>query len=254
MQTTFAGSSQPAPIKLEVIYEPAGRAREYAARAANLFAGCQHGCIYCYAPSATRKTRHSFSMATPRANILAKLESDLKKLSGQEIEPVLMSFTCDPCQPCEAETETTRKAIKLFRKYNVPFQILTKGGMRAARDFDLYGPKDVFASSLTFIDPSDSAEWEPMAASPEDRFEAIKLAHSKGIKTWASLEPVIKPDQSLQIIEDMHEYVDLFKVGTLNHNTLSKTIDWADFGHRAVSLLKHYQKEYYIKDDLRRYL
>ena len=193
-------------------------------------------------------------MAAPRANILAKLESDLRKLSGQAIEPVLMSFTCDPYQPCEAETETTRKAIKLFRKYNVPFQILTKGGMRAARDFDLYGPKDVFASSLTFINPEDSAEWEPLAASPEDRSKAIKLAHSKGIKTWASLEPVINPDQSLQIIGDMHEYVDLFKVGTLNHNALSKTIDWADFGHRAVSLLKHYHKEYYIKDDLRRYL
>jgi len=239
---------------LTVIYEPKGRAREYAAMAANLFAGCEHGCLYCYAPSATRKTRESFAKAAPRQDILHKLELDLRQLGGHDIEPVLMSFTCDPYQPCEAETETTRKAIKLFRKYNVPFQILTKGGTRAVRDFDQYGPKDVFASSLTFVESKDSLEWEPNAALPEDRMLAIKKAHAKGIKTWASLEPVIKPDQSLQIIEEMHEYVDLFKVGTLNHNALSKTIDWADFGHRAVSLLKHYHKEYYIKDDLRRYL
>jgi len=253
MQTTF-GARTIAPSKLEVIYEPAGRAREYAARAANLFSGCEHGCIYCYAPSATRKTRESFSRATPRANIFGKLESDLKKLSGMFIEPVLMSFTCDPYQPCESATETTRKAIKLFRKYGVPFQVLTKGGMRAARDFELYGPNDVFASTLTFIDAADSLKWEPIAAKPEDRFKAIKLAHSKGIKTWVSLEPVIDPSQTLQIIKDMHEHVDLFKVGKLNHNTLGKSIDWADFGHKAIDRLKHYGKEFYIKNDLRVYL
>ena len=38
-----------------LIYEPSGRAREYAPLALNLYNGCPHGCTYCYAPAATHK-------------------------------------------------------------------------------------------------------------------------------------------------------------------------------------------------------
>jgi DNA repair photolyase len=237
---------------LTVIYEPAGRAREYAARAVNLFSGCDHGCAYCYAPGATHKTREAFYRASVRVCILRKLEADCASLAGREIEPVLMSFTCDPYQNCEGGI--TRKAIEIFRRHNVPFQILTKGGMRAARDFDLYSQRDVFASTLTFTDPVKSREWEPGAALPEDRFEAVRTAHRAGIKTWVSLEPVIDPAQSLEIIEIMHPYVDLLKIGTWNHDARAKAIDWRRFGTEAVERLGELGKDYYIKDDLRKHL
>jgi len=253
-QSSLFGLPQKSIPKLQVIYEPKGRAKEYAARAANLFSGCGHGCLYCYAPSATRKTREDFINASPRHDILQKLEADLKQLTGQDIEPVLMSFTCDPYQPCEGETQLTRKAIELFRKYDVPFQVLTKGGMRSARDFNFYGQKDVFASSLTFLDPVKSLEWEPKAALPEDRIEAIKMAHDMQIKTWVSLEPVIDPAESLEIIRQTHEFVDLYKIGTLNHHPAGKLIDWAEFGRNVVELLEKLHKKSYIKEDLRKYL
>jgi DNA repair photolyase len=35
-----------------VIYEPKGKAGEYAPLALNLYAGCSHGCTYCFAPTA----------------------------------------------------------------------------------------------------------------------------------------------------------------------------------------------------------
>ncbi|MCK9185690.1 MAG: hypothetical protein M0Q16_10020 [Candidatus Cloacimonetes bacterium] len=240
--------------KLQVIYEPAGRAREYAARAANLYSGCDHRCLYCYAPRAVHKTVQAFSVVSERQNILRKLEEDCKALSGVDIEPVLLSFTCDPYSRFDEVHGLTRKALQIFRKHDVSFQVLTKGGVRAARDFDLYGPKDVFASTLTFIDPEKSQEWEPGAALPEDRFEAARRAHDMGIRTWVSLEPVICPAESLQIIDLMEPYVDLFKVGTLNHHQLGKTIDWKSFGTEAIRKLQKYNKNYYIKEDLRAYL
>lgn len=240
--------------KLQVIYEPAGRAREYAARAVNLYSGCDHGCLYCYAPLATHKTREGFGVVSERMCILRKLEADCALLSGADIEPVLLSFTCDPYSRFDVAQCLTRKALQIFRKHNVPFQVLTKGGMRAARDFDLYGPRDVFASTLTFVDPAKSREWEPGAALPDDRFEAIRTAHDMGIRTWVSLEPVISPSESLQIIDLVEPYVDLFKVGTLNHHALGKTINWRAFGTDAVRKLKRYNKDYYIKDDLRAYM
>ncbi len=241
--------------KLQVVYEPAGRAREYAALAANLYSGCDHGCKYCYAPAATRKTIENFATVSERFGILSKLEADCKLLKGAKVEPVLLSFTCDPYSNFDVEHKLTRRAIQIFKRYNIAFQVLTKGGSRAKRDFDLYNIfKDIFASTLTFIDEKQSLEWEPNAATPVDRMQAVKDAHTLGIKTWVSLEPVIDPVQSLQIIEEMHEYVDLFKVGTLNHHAIAKSIDWRKFGNDAIKRLEYYNKQYYIKDDLRAYL
>lgn len=149
---------------------------------------------------------------------------------------------------------TVRKTLELFTKYNINFQMLTKGGSKAKRDFDLYKKGDAFASTLTFVDEEKSKEWEVNASSPNDRMETLKFAHSMGIETWVSLEPVIEPSESLKIIELTHEFVDLYKIGILNYNELSKTLDCKDFGTKAIKLLEKYNKKYYIKDDLKKYL
>ena len=95
----------------------------------------------------------------------------------------------------------------------------------------------------------ESAELEPGAASPSDRAKALRLAHSLGIRTWVSLEPVIKPEDTLALIRCTHEYVDLYKVGKLNHR--ANDTDWKAFGIAAEALLKERGKAHYIKHDLR---
>jgi len=251
-------------VSTSLIYEPAGRAREYAPLALNLYNGCAHGCTYCYAPAACRKDRADFhARPVPRVDVIAKLERELAKdievgmqrMNGQK-DPVLLCFTCDPYQPLAAETNVTRRAIELLHEYGYPVHILTKGGTRAVPDFDLLGTHDhdAFASTLTFLARADSEQWEPHAALPADRLEAIALADARGIATWVSLEPVIDPEQSLEIIRRTYEHVDLFKVGTLNHYKLAATIDWRAFARQAVDLLEKLGARYYIKKDLRRYL
>ena len=245
-------------------YEPAGRAREYAPLALNLYRGCSHGCLYCYAPNACRADRAAFHASpAPRIDVISKLERELAKgthvrlqLTSGERDSVLLCFTTDPYQPLAAETGITRRAIELLHEHGYPVHVLTKGGMRAAADFDLLGslPGDAFATTLTFLDPADSAHWEPGAASPADRMAAMTEAHVLGIPTWVSLEPVIDPEQTLAVIRATHSYVDLFKVGTLNHHELAKTIDWPDFARRAVGLLEELGAAYYLKNDLRRHL
>ena len=164
---------------------------------------------------------------------------------------MLLSFTTDPYQPLDEEIGLTRRAIELLHGHGMFVEVLTKGGMRAARDFDLLGPKDAFASTLTFLDEGRSKEWEPRAALPTDRIRAIAEAQDRGIPTWVSLEPVIDPDESIQIIRETHKIVDLFKVGRLNYHPAAAGIDWAKFGREAESLLVSLGKPYYIKDDLR---
>jgi len=145
-----------------------------------------------------------------------------------------------------------RKALMAFKKHGVNFQVLSKGGMRCARDFDLYeAGKDIFAVTMTFMDAAKSQQWEPGAALPADRIAALKLAHEMGIKTWVSLEPVIEPSESLACIDACAGYVDGFKVGTWNHDKRAKEIDWFKFGHEAVAKIEGYGKELYVKKDLK---
>ncbi len=237
-----------------VIYEPRGRAGEYAPLAVNLYRGCGHGCIYCYAPEATFIDRQEFINATPRQGIIEKLEKDASQaaLDGHKGN-VLLCFTCDPYQPIDITHELTRQAIEILHKNGFNVAILTKGGKRAERDFDLLGPGDQFSITLTFLGEQKSRQWEPGASLPEERIESLRKAHELGIKTWVSLEPVIEPAESIEIIRQTHTFVDLFKVGLLNYHPRGKEIDWHKFLIDCITLLDECGSQYYIKKDLRRY-
>ena len=248
---------------MSVIYEPRGRAREYAHLALNLYAsvgpdgkeypaGCVHGCTYCYVPDFMHIPREIFhGDVRPRRDILNRLRKDAPKFAGTD-KRVLLCFACDPYQPLPPERDVTRAAIEILREFDIPFQILTKGGLRAARDFDLYGPNDAFATTLTFFGDMTSLKGEPGAALSSGRIAAIKMARRMGIQTWASLEPVVTPMASWQLIRRTADCVDLFKIGKLNHRK-SET-DWRAFGIRAIELCEKYGVPYTIKADLAKYL
>lgn len=236
---------------MKIIYEPKGRALEYAALAANIYSGCSHGCKYCFAPTVLHRDRGDYhSEVKVREGALEQLKKDVAKLEGDN-RRVLISFTTDPYQALDIVTQVTRKAIKIIKGAGLNVEILTKGGMLAARDFDLLDENDCFATTLTCLERAHSLEWEPLAALPQDRMDALKNAHNRGITTWASLEPVLYPSESLELIKMCHGFVDLFKVGKLNYHPHSKTIDWKRFGYDAVNLLEKLGSNYYIKMDLR---
>lgn len=241
-------------MNLKVIYKPQGRAGEYSEYALNIYTGCDFACEYCFNPLILKKNRESFySEIKERKDFLLNVEKDCVKLQGLT-EKVLLCFTCDPYNSLDLETQTTRKVIELFKKYNINFQILTKSGDRAKRDFDLYKKGDAFASTLTFVSEEKSLKWEKNAPLPNNRIETLKYAHDLGIETWVSLEPVIDPEETLKLIELTHEFVDFYKVGTINYNDIKNQINWKEFGLKAIDLLEKYNKKYYIKNDLQKYL
>jgi len=91
------------------------------------------------------------------------------------------------------------------------------------------------------------SQWEPGAALPLDRITSLTEAHSLGIQTWASLEPVIDPKQSLEIILATASFADHFKIGKWNHDPAANQIDWKSFGKAAVALCERLGKKYYLK-------
>ena len=236
-----------------VIYEPRGRAFEYSPLALNLYRGCSHGCSYCYAPACMRTSHDSwYSCVVPRADVLKKLEADARELAGDP-RRVLLSFLSDPYQPADDVHQLTRNALRILGEHDMKAQILTKGGTRACRDFDLMKRHDVHLGvSLSFITDSLRKEWEPDAASVEDRIELLQRARREGIYTWVSVEPVIVPEEALGVIRKLIRTVDFWKIGKLNHMAaIEAKIDWVAFRESAVALLKKSKAKFYIKNDLR---
>ena len=242
---------------MKVIYEPRGRAREYAPLAVSLYRGCAHGCLYCFAPNVLHRTREDFLNALPREFVIEDLEKDLYKmmLAGDDRE-VLMSFTTDPYQPIEDELLLTQDAIKLFMRYGRRFSILTKAGLASTRDFSLmkrYRDRCRYGTTLTLWGP-EQEHWEPFAAKTQDRIHALCIAHGMGIPTWVSMEPLINPAHSLDIIQATLPFVDEYRLGTLNHiNRLDYQLPEPDlklYLEDALVILQREKKEYIIKEDL----
>jgi DNA repair photolyase len=237
---------------MSLIYSPEGRAKEYSPLALNIYKGCDAKCSYCYCPSVLRRADAN-QVPEQRSNFIPKLSQELSKKKIKE--QVLLSFVGDPYCKLDEQTQTTKEVLELFLLSGVPTAILTKGGFRALRDIDLmlrFGNLLKFGSTLTFIDDDSRRKWEPNACSASERLETLREMYAYGIKTWASIEPVIDPAQSLAAILMSIPYVDQYKIGKINHNKeLEDKIDWHEFLTDAVRILRRTGKQFYIKEDLR---
>ncbi len=240
--------------KYRAIYQPRGAALEYSPLALNLYQGCPHGCKYCYVPGCLHRTPEFFhSNYAPRPGILDNVEADLREMSAAgDRRPVLLCFTCDPYPGDTYDSDTTRCVLEMFHYYNQPFQLLTKAGTRAVRDFKLYKPGDAYAVTLTCMNEEDSQKWEPGAAEPKNRILSLWSAKKMGITTWVSFEPVIDPEQVYQLYEASKKYVDLFKIGKMNH--MDSSVDWRAFGLKIMKMCARDGKKFVIKDALAKHL
>ncbi len=225
------------------IYEPRTRAREYCDLAVNIYTGCNHGCVYCYAPAVLRKSREEFWAVEPRKDIVQSVINQLTR-EGLKDKKIMLCFTCDP-YPHTIDTTPTRDVIKAIKNSGNHVQILSKGGLRAVRDFDLLDGNDSFGVTISSMIGSN----EPFAALPRYRLRALEKAHERGIKTWVSCEPVYDVETIYSLIE-LHDYIDMYRIGKLNY--IPSKINWAEFGSECERLCKLHQRQYYIKEDLRK--
>jgi len=261
-----------------LIYEPRGRAREYAALAVNVYSGCDHGCVYCYVPllpwaqsgaHPTPKLRKAFS--------IEKLEREAAQLQERGVSGrVLLCFMTDPYQRLEINNLLTHRSVVVLHSYGFDVQILTKNPLRAhILDTGIYHVGDAIAATLTFSreDWQKSARWEPNAPTPGDRYAGLEAFHRDGIPTWASLEPVIDPASTLRIIEETAGFVDHYKVGRINYverlpiqlRAEVEHINWRAFVDETVLVLQRLGYEeipdpamvrkgtFYVKESLRQF-
>lgn len=237
---------------MQTIYEPKGKAREYSPLALNLYTNCDHNCAYCYV-KALRLNRDD-GPVKPRTYIIESLRRDAPRFAhGPQ---VLISFLGDPYCQAEKQYRVTRQALEILGANNIPVALLTKGGTRSLMDLDILKtmPRVKVGATLTFADPAKAKPHEPDSAPPADRFEALYELHKAGIRTWASLEPVIDFEETLEAVRMTVDFVDEYKLGRTNYYQTPEEINYPALAENVAAIVRAKGKALYFKEDLRRML
>jgi len=153
---------------------------------ANLYKGCTHGCVYCYAPSLTHDERRWGSYVDVKVNAPQILEKELRGLRKDE---VFLSSASDPYQPVEARYGVTRRCLEVLQRHRYPVSILTRSPL-VLRDLDLLKRFEWVRVGMSIT--SVPVRWyEPGVPPLQRRIDTLRKLSKAGISTWVSLAPVI---------------------------------------------------------------
>jgi DNA repair photolyase len=153
---------------------------------ANLYKGCTHGCVYCYAPSLTHDERSWGSYADVKVNAHQVLEKELRGLRKDE---VFLSSASDPYQPVEARYRVTRRCLEVLLRHRYPVSILTRSPL-VLRDLDLLKRFEWVRVGMS-ITSVPVRRYEPGVPPLQRRIDTLRKLSKAGISTWVSLAPVI---------------------------------------------------------------
>jgi DNA repair photolyase len=168
-------------------------------RSVNVYRGCEHGCIYCFA-----RPTHAFHDLSPGLDFetrlfakpqAARLLRETLAKPGYKPATIAMGTNTDPYQPIEARYRITRQVLELCLETRHPVMITTKSD-RVLADLDLLAELArlnlaAVGISVTSLDPGLSRLLEPRAASPEKRLDALGRLAEAGVPTHVGVAPVI---------------------------------------------------------------
>ena len=162
--------------------------------ALNPYGGCEHGCVYCYAPEVTHQPWDGWRVVRVRTDIADRLVKELPGLSGV----VGIGTVTDPYQGAEARFCLTRRCLNVLKAKGFPVHIHTKSPL-ILRDLPiLKGMDAVVGVTVTGTDVRSSLIMEPGAPVPAERFRTLKALVSEGVDCYALVEPVMSTVQGME--------------------------------------------------------
>lgn len=199
-------------MKGKAIYQPTGKAAEYALYACNFYTGCSNGCDYCYCRkgimahtwSEKPKLKKCF-VSDDHALTVFKKELLANKEELQK-HGLFFSFSTDPML---YETyDLTMQAAGICYNFEVPVTILTKSTW-FLNDFR-NSPFDFATVGFTLTGHD---ELETKAPTNAKRIATMRALHEAGFKTWASIEPVVHIVTSIDMMWQTQQFCGYYKVG-----------------------------------------
>ena len=240
---------------------------EYATDNITVYRYCLYQCQYCWA--------HRIPLFRSRIwrGKYDPVKEAEKYLRIRDRRTIVVSFTSDPYIPDEISERKTRKVLLTLSRSNHKVMVLTKApNLACMLDLDVF----IFSNTEMWLGTTviclEKTDLEPLAPKPQTRLNSLKYAKMHGVKTWLSIEPIIPyitfPED---IVEQTINYVDWYVLGAFNYYnriklpkvnryipskfTKRELETWYRIHvPKAIKLLKEYNKPFFIKKELKKYL
>lgn len=171
------------------------------------YSGCSQGCLYCWSQWCGHKRRYLENGIRPintsdlqkRLAFARDSKSRKKSVINQLLEkgcPVHFGGLSEPLQSIDKKYRVTYKAIEIFRDFNYPVLISTKGMLLGDAEYlDLIASHNKCAIQVSFstLDDNIGLRIEPGAPLPSQRIAMIKEAVKRGIWVAARFQPFLFP-------------------------------------------------------------
>lgn len=185
-------------------------------RSINVYRGCEHGCVYCYA-----RPTHAYLGLSPgqdfESRIFAKHDAPgqlARELArpGYRCRMIAMGTNTDPYQPTERRLALTRGVLEVLERCQHPVGIVTKSAL-VTRDADILARMAkrrlaTVALSVTTLDRDLARTMEPRASTPAKRMEAMRTLGAAGVPVSVMVAPIVPglTDHGMEsILEAAHE-------------------------------------------------
>ncbi len=165
----------------------------------NPYAGCEHGCIYCYARNVHEYWGFSAGLDFERKIIVKKNAPQLLRKflmhPKWDATPIMLSGNTDCYQPAEQVYRLTRGLLEVCNEFNQPVGILTKNSW-ILRDKDVLqemGKKDIVSAmvSITSFNENLRRVMEPRTTTAKQKLKVIHELSSAGVRMGIMMGPMI---------------------------------------------------------------
>ena len=165
----------------------------------NPYAGCEHGCIYCYARNVHEYWNYSAGLDFEQ-KILVKKNAPLllRKFllhPKWDATPIMLSGNTDCYQPAEQTYRLTRSLLEVCNEFNQPVGILTKNSC-ILKDKDLLqemAKKNIVSAmvSITSFNEDLRRIMEPRTTTAVQKLKVINELSSAGVRMGIMMGPMI---------------------------------------------------------------
>ncbi|MEO6837059.1 MAG: PA0069 family radical SAM protein [Ginsengibacter sp.] len=165
----------------------------------NPYAGCEHGCIYCYARNVHEYWGYSAGLDFER-KIIVKINAPkmLRKTLMHpkwDPHPIMLSGNTDCYQPAEQQYRLTRGLLEVCNEFNQPVGILTKNSW-IIKDKDILqemSKKRLVSAmvSITSFNEDLRRVMEPRTATATQRLKVIEELSNAGVHMGVMMGPMI---------------------------------------------------------------
>ena len=165
----------------------------------NPYAGCEHGCIYCYARNVHEYWGYSAGLDFERKIIVKKNAPELlrKFLTNPKwiCTPIMLSGNTDCYQPAEQTYRLTRGLLEVCNAFNQPVGILTKNSW-ILRDKDVLqemAKKKIVSAMLSITSFNEDLRrvMEPRTTTAKQKLKVIGELSRAGVRMGIMMGPMI---------------------------------------------------------------